>query len=88
LPGLLRSHPDPRLTVFRYTARLTLRLEPARESKAELLAKLREAGVFLIDLCLDPGQVRKAQLRRCLPDLLARASALAPDHVILLKAPV
>jgi len=72
----------------RYTARLTLRPEPTRESKAELLAKLREAGVCLIDLCLEPGHVRKAKLRRCVPDLLARASALAPDRVILLKAPV
>lgn len=75
-------------SLFRYVVRLTLELEPTREGKAELLAKLRDAGVFLIDLCLDPGHPEKSELRRCAPDLVARATALKPDHIILIKAPV
>jgi hypothetical protein len=45
--------------LFRYVVRLTLGLEPTREGKAKLLGKLRDAGVFLIDLCLDLGKSRE-----------------------------
>lgn len=75
-------------SLFRYVVRLTLGLQPTRENKTELLGKLREAGVFLIDLCLDPGHPDTSELRGCVPDLLGRAVALAPDHIILIKAPV
>ena len=75
-------------SLFRYTVRLVLQHEPTRGSKSELLDKLRQAGVFLIDLCLEPGHVSKSELRRCVPNLLARTEALAPEHIILFKAAV
>jgi hypothetical protein len=44
-------------SLFRYVARAILRTEPMRSNKAELLARLRERGVFLIDLKLEPVDV-------------------------------
>ena len=40
--------------LFRYVVRGILSEEPTRENKAELLARLRDQGVFLIDLRTDP----------------------------------
>ena len=43
-------------SLFRYVCRAVLQKEPTRDGKAELLAELREAGVFLIDLLEDPRE--------------------------------
>lgn len=74
-------------SLFRYTARLVLRVEPTRTNKAAILSRLHDAGVFLIDLCPDPV-VEKAELRACVEDLVRRAKALKPDKIILIKASV
>jgi hypothetical protein len=74
-------------SLFRYTARLVLGVEPARTNKAEILSQLRDAGVFLIDLCRDPV-IDKSELKACVEDLIRRASALQPDNIILIKATV
>lgn len=60
---------------------------PARAAKAAQLARLREAGVFLIDLKTDP-KVTDEPLDAHVPDLVARAIALKPNHVITIKSNV
>jgi hypothetical protein len=72
-------------SLFRYVARLVLGLEPTRFNKPQILAELRSAGVFLIDLCLDPV-ADKSDLPRCVAGLVERVQALRPDHIILIKA--
>lgn len=74
-------------SLFRYVVRLVLGQEPTRSGKLELLDALRDAGVYLIDLCEEPI-TDKSELRGCLPRLVARVTALAPDHIILIKATV
>jgi hypothetical protein len=74
-------------SLFRYVARTILGIEPTRTNKEELLGNLRDSGVFLIDVCLDPiGD--KSELLACVPDLVRRAAAQSPDYVILIKATV
>jgi hypothetical protein len=41
-------------SLFRHEARSILKTEPTRTNKAELLARLRDKGVFLIDLATAP----------------------------------
>jgi hypothetical protein len=74
-------------SLFRYVSRLVLHREPTRANKRELLEALRDAGVYLIDLCPEPIR-DKAELRICVPDLVKRVEALRPQHVILIKATV
>src|SRR4051794_26313927 len=40
--------------LFRYVYRVLLNKEPTRENKLQLLRQLRDRGVFLVDLKLDP----------------------------------
>lgn len=74
-------------SLFRYVVRLVLDLEPARGSKVHELELLQGAGVFLIDLCVDP-LAEQHSLRACVPDLVARAARLEPDHIIVIKTRV
>ena len=74
-------------SLFRYVVRLVLGVEPTRSGKAKLLEALRDAGVFLIDLCEDPI-ASKAELRGCVPGLVERVRRLHPDHLIVIKATV
>jgi hypothetical protein len=67
-------------------ARAILGEEPTRENKAQLLERLRDRGVFLIDLREDP--VDGSALSVSVPGLLRRAQRLEPDKVILIKATV
>jgi hypothetical protein len=80
--------PDVRVhdSLFRHVAREILRREPSRENKADLLRRLRDAGVFLIDLRLDPTD--GSPLAGHVPSLLRRVRRLQPDKVILIKATV
>ncbi len=73
-------------SLFRYVARSILSKEPTRGGKATMLAELRDRGVFLIDLKLDP--VDGTPLSECVPDLIARVKKLAPEKIILIKATV
>lgn len=72
--------------LFRYVVRGILKTEPTRSNKRELLGHLRDAGVFLIDLKLDP--VDDTPLARYVPGLVRRAKKLRPEKVILIKASV
>lgn len=72
--------------LFRYVARGVLGVEPTRRNKAELLAKLKARGVFLIDLKTEP--VDGTPLADSVPELIERCRALAPRWIILVKATV
>lgn len=77
---------DTHDSLFRHVARSLLPIEPTRENKPELLAQLRERGVFLIDLKPDP--VDGTPLSSYVPQLLRRVQELNPDHIVLIKATV
>jgi len=73
-------------SLFRYVVRGVLGVEPTRTSKPELLAGLRERGVFLVDLMVDPktGEDHLAHV----DGLVARCRDLRPAAIVLIKAPV
>lgn len=73
-------------SLFRYVARGVLGAEPTRANKAELLAQLKEQGVFLVDL--KPEPVDGMPLADSVPGLIERCRALAPRAIVLVKATV
>jgi hypothetical protein len=73
-------------SLFRYVVRAILKVEPTRENKAELLARLRDRGVFLIDLRRDPVDV--GSLATEVPGLVRRVRRLAPDKIVVIKSSV
>ena len=73
-------------SLFRHVASELLKREPSRENKAELLGLLRDAGVFLIDLKLDPTD--GSPLADHVPSLLRRVRRLEPEKIVLIKATV
>jgi hypothetical protein len=73
--------------LFGYVVRSVLRIEPSRSEKPSQLRRLTQRGVFLIDLKSDPKQPAE-ELATYVPDLVARATALHPRHVITIKANV
>jgi hypothetical protein len=73
-------------SLFRYVARSILKTEPTRTNKAELLARLRDKGVFLIDLKRDPVDGKSPAME--VPDLLRRIRKLDPHKIIVIKASV
>ena len=73
-------------SLFRHVASEILRREPSRENKAEFLGLLRDAGVFLIDLKLDPTD--GSALAGHVPSLIRRVRRLQPHKIILIKATV
>jgi hypothetical protein len=73
-------------SLFRYVAQAILRVEPTRVNKPELLGRLRDRGVFLIDLWRDPIDARSDP-----PDVagaMRRIHQLAPDRIIVIKTSV
>lgn len=73
--------------LFRHVVQAVLGLAPVRAAKAAQLSALTDRGVFLIDLKEDakrPGE----RLDGHVADLVRRAGALHPDHVITIKANV
>lgn len=74
-------------SLFRYVVRGVLGIEPSRD-KAPLLAELRDAGVFLVDVSPVPFHGRRELLPQCLPDFLRRTRRLRPEHVLLIGAPL
>ena len=73
-------------SLFRYVVRTLLDIEPSRDAKAAMLMRLRDLGVFLIDLKPEPSDPRP--LHDHVPDLVVRIGDLAPEAVILIKATV
>lgn len=77
-------------SLFRYVCKGVLGSVSSREEKASDLARLRDAGVYLIDVCEEPiaddakiritGEEIRALPRRC--------RELKPDAVILIKSNV
>src|SRR5262245_9368303 len=73
-------------SLFRYVTKLVLGKTPDRSHKASALEALMHAGVFLIDIKPDPFD--PTPLRTLAPQLVAQCTALAPTHIILIKANV
>ena len=73
-------------SLYRYVCRVLLGREPSREGKHELLAELRDRGVFLIDLKETP--VDGSPLSAHVPSLIDRCRELAPQRIVLIKATV
>jgi hypothetical protein len=77
-------------SLFRYVYRGLFDEAPSREGKAECLAKMREAGVFLIDVSEEPiadgAKVRLTSEQ--LAGIVPRCAELKPDAVILIKSNV
>jgi hypothetical protein len=73
-------------SLFREVAWAFLGETPGRDRKDLALASLRDAGVFLIDLCEDP--VDDTPLSAHVQVLVRRVQNLAPDRVILIKVTV
>lgn len=81
-PDVLRQD-----SLFRELAELMVRRVPTRENKAELLGALCSAGVFLVDLSLEPIK-RGEGLSPRVPGLVRRVRRLGPRSVILVKVTV
>ena len=74
-------------SLVRYVVKTVLGEAPLRAEKGAQLTRLREAGVFLIDLKVDP-KVGDERLDAHLPSLVTRSLDLRPEHVITIKANV
>lgn len=80
------EHVDRHDWLFRYVWEGLMGDKPDRAHKAEHLAALREAGVYLIDLHEENvSQPTLAQLRPKVPDLIGRCRALDPRHIACIK---
>lgn len=74
-------------SLFRHVVEAVLGEKPSRD-KAPYLDALRERGVFLIDLCVDPFGDRREAIPRCVPDLVRRVRGLRPRRLVLIGADV
>lgn len=74
-------------SLFRYVVEAVLGEKPTRD-KAPYLDALRERGVFLIDLSVDPFSDHREAIPRCVPALVHRVRALRPASVVLVGAAV
>jgi hypothetical protein len=72
--------------LFRAVVKAMLHAEPERGSKTRLLSKLRNDGVFLIDL--KPNPLDNRPLRDFVPSLITRCNELRPQRIILIKTDV
>jgi hypothetical protein len=74
-------------SLFRHVVEGVLGEKPTRD-KPPYLEALRERGVFLVDLSVDPFRHRREALPRGVHDLVRRATALQPRHVVLIATGV
>lgn len=74
-------------SLFRHVVRATLAIEPSRSGKTSELRQLADRGVFLIDLKPE-AKCPNETLAEYVPDLVTRAVAIKPRHVITIKANV
>ena len=74
-------------SLFRHVVEAVLGEKPTRD-KAGYLDALRERGVFLIDLSIDPFHDRREAIPRCVPDLIRRVQELDPVEIVLIGASV
>ena len=83
------DHVDPHDWLFRYVWEGLTAAKPDRTRKAEHLAALRDAGVFMIELHEESiSEPSLADLRPKVPGLVERAAALKPEHIVLIKSVV
>jgi hypothetical protein len=73
-------------SLFRYVVRVLFGVDPDRANKEKLLLKLRDEGVFLIDLAIDP--LDDGDLASHVLALVERCKAIAPEKIVLIKATV
>lgn len=72
--------------LFRYVWEGLFGTKPDKANKAAHLAKLRDSGVFMIDLHEESvSQPTAADLRPHVPGLLARVGEIKPQHIVLIK---
>lgn len=75
--------------LFRYTWEGLMGEKPDRAQKAEHLAALRDAGVYMIDLHEENiSQPSLTELRPKVPGLLERCRSLKPRQIVLIKSSV
>lgn len=72
--------------LFTGVAEVLLGRKPGKADKTSALARLRDRGVYLIDLKLDP--VDGSDLKYHTPYLVSRCALLRPRRIILIKATV
>lgn len=73
-------------SLFRYVIRGLFGEVPARQDKRRWLARLRDAGVALVDVSEDPRGA--SDLVSHVPGCVERCRALAPEAIVLIKATV
>jgi hypothetical protein len=75
--------------LFRYVYEGLYGEKPTRERKPEHLARLRDDGVFVIELHEENvSQPTRAELEPCVPGLVERCRELRPRMIVLVKASV
>ena len=72
--------------LFRGVVEVLFGQKPSRTDKPILLSRLKNSGVFLIDLKLDP--VDGSPLNGHVPGLVSRCQRLRPKYIVLIKASV
>jgi hypothetical protein len=72
--------------LFRYVVAGLFGVKPERPDKRHWLGRLRESGVFLVDLVEHPYD--GSELTQYVPGLVERAKRFGPDHVVLIKTDV
>ncbi len=83
------EHVDRHDWLFRYVWEGLMGTKPDRQSKAEHLAALRDAGVFVTELHeASIESPSAADLRPMVPGLVDRCLAMKPRHVVLIKSVV
>lgn len=73
-------------SLFRYVVRVLLGAVPNRHDKPIWLSRLRDAGVFLIDLSEDPYGT--SVLKTHVADCVLRCRELMPTKIVLIKVTV
>jgi hypothetical protein len=74
--------------LFRGAVKVVLDEVPSRLDKAAQLARFRDQGVQLLDLKEDPKETGETDLSVHVDDLVRRARACEPDHIVLVKVNV
>jgi hypothetical protein len=74
-------------SLFRHVVEAVLGEKPSRD-KAPYLDALRERGVFLADLSVDPFSDRRDAIPRCVPDLVLRVREMRAQRVVLIGTAV
>lgn len=72
--------------LFRGVVEVLFGETPDRSDKAKWLKALKDRGMFVVDMKLDP--VDDSDLEAYVPDLVSRCQLLRPEHIIVIKVTV